>query len=314
MQHTLFNCTAHYPWLRVSTHVETARWRIALPSASRVVSIATAGQGGIRPAAVRIAGDRRVLFRHVDSSIVLLLSVDHSHVAHATLVDNDGVLRVFRHVGCTPLAAARGDSWFAYVCWRSDVAASEMVILDLYSGAASTVWSSDQTREVRVVRSVRLLQVKVVALHVADSARGITDPGIVMHLADGRVAVVGKRFLDARSPHKMNAAYEAEFLPPYMPVVELKGASRMVQFLGGGSRQVLVSGIEAAGVWEQESSCVVVVAGVDMLLEKVQTQGNFDALPADFGRWAVIVMVLGLMFVFWYSKNERTKASLLRAW
>ncbi|CDF36044.1 unnamed protein product [Chondrus crispus] len=116
-------------------------WRVVVPTDSTIVKVEAGkpfhpASSRIRAPAIRVTGDRRVLFRHVDQEVVLVLSENKKEsLVHAMLVDAKAgsLLETITHPEAgDPVCTTRGESWFVYTFWNNVMLEQEIHVIDMY--------------------------------------------------------------------------------------------------------------------------------------------------------------------------------------
>lgn len=116
-------------------------WHVDMPSGSVIVAVEAGRQlhpssSRVRPPAVRVTGDRRVLFKHVGRDIVLVLAINEKKaLVHAILVDakTGSLCDVATHPEAAgTVSAVRGESWFVYSFWNTRMLEQEIHVIDMY--------------------------------------------------------------------------------------------------------------------------------------------------------------------------------------
>jgi ER membrane protein complex subunit 1, C-terminal len=130
-------------------------WEARLPFGGRVLAVAGARARDAfgyapRAVAVRVTGERKLLWKFMDPSVALVLSANAEDPAakflsgiSATLVDTKtgSVLDAVRHPGASePVAAVRCDNWFVYTFWNADLLEQEVHVVDIYEGLPRPPW------------------------------------------------------------------------------------------------------------------------------------------------------------------------------
>ncbi|PXF46337.1 ER membrane protein complex subunit 1 [Gracilariopsis chorda] len=115
-------------------------WQINAVPSSRIVLVVYENrhpsEHSLFPPAVRVTGDRRVLFKDTNPNLILILSYDErKKKMYAMLVDgSSGVThQLVEHPNSGPAAiGVKGDGWFVYTTWNIGLMAYESNIVDLY--------------------------------------------------------------------------------------------------------------------------------------------------------------------------------------
>lgn len=123
-----------------ATENKSVLWQINAVRSSRIVVVISENrhpsENSVFPPAVRVTGDRRVLFRDTNPNLILILSYDEGkQVMYAMLVDGrSGVMhQLAEHPNSGPVAiGVKGDGWFVYTIWNTGLMAYESNIVDLY--------------------------------------------------------------------------------------------------------------------------------------------------------------------------------------
>lgn len=359
-------------------------WEVRMPEGSLVSAMALSSElhpssSRMRSLAVRVTGDRRLLYKHMNSAVTLVLAsnVVQNEVSAILLDARTGnLLDIVTHPNAAaPVSAVRGENWFVYSFWNTAVLEQELHIIDMYENERDTPWVRNAVRryakrslarmflhmapvgavppgflavgdggpsdedtcnakstgamqcqapvpashaEPRVdptfIRASVLLSRRITALDVTETELGITEQAVVMTLASGQVAIVSKMRLNARRP-KYPSGYEAnEMLLPYRPAIYLSSKSSDNSYVTLDQFVTSVNGIAIAPAQKQESSCHVLVFGVDLFYRKVAAAGSYDSLPEDFNYLAVFGTLVLLAFGALYAKRMSQESSLRAAW
>jgi hypothetical protein len=122
----------------------------------------------------------------------------------------------------------------------------------------------------------------ITGLAVTATAAGITPQQLLVSTADGRVAAVDRRFLDARRPlltggRKPTASEQEEGLVPYQDTLPMWGAMHATY-----DRAVAALRGVAVAPADLESVCLVLARGSDLFATRLAPARHFDALEPDF--------------------------------
>lgn len=115
-------------------------WRVKMTSDSRILKVITAmhhsAVNHLRPPAIRVTGDRQVLFKYTNQDTILILSHSVSeNCVYAMLVDgrSGATHEIVKHpVAGKSVTGVHGESWFIYTTWNSLMMMHEVHIADLY--------------------------------------------------------------------------------------------------------------------------------------------------------------------------------------
>lgn len=147
----------HRPWLLssqqesfIAAHQNGSNiWKAPIPPSSKIVALAKSQPSHpfvslVRPPAVRVTGDRRLLHKFVDPNIALVLAHDEKAAeTHAMLIDtNTGAIHdvVTHPETALPASAVKGESWFVYSLWNKISMQQELHIIDVFHPEKNESW------------------------------------------------------------------------------------------------------------------------------------------------------------------------------
>ena len=161
----------------------------------------------------------------------------------------------------------------------------------------------------RVIGQSYFIRPEAKVLAVTRSARGITEPAILIGTASDQVISLDKRFLDPRRPTKPTAADNEEGLIPYAEVLPIFPQSWITH------REVVkrLRGIITAPA-DLESNIHVFAYGLDMFYARITPSASFDALDDDFNFALLSVTLIALVVGAVVSKRAADAAEENRAW
>lgn len=145
---------------------------------------------------------------------------------------------------------------------------------------------------------------RIRTLAVTQTQQGITERAVLVGYENGAVLTMDRRFLDPRRPVGTPSKQEQEekLIPyfaemPYLP-------SKLITYFNQVEYMNSIVSIPTT----LESTCLVLVVGVDMFYSRVQPSAGFDLLAEEFNHALLIMLTIGLFVaVVTMSKALRKK-------
>uniref|UniRef100_A0A182YG21 DNA-directed RNA polymerase subunit beta n=1 Tax=Anopheles stephensi TaxID=30069 RepID=A0A182YG21_ANOST len=209
------------------------------------------------------------------------------------------------------IIACEGKSPIEHVHSQGRVMADPSI--ELYEGKTqtnSTVWSSlDAPPLPMVERQSYILPMAVAALKETITEKGITSKHILIGLTTGAVAEMSWALLDPRRPVTSPEKAREEGIVPYMPELPLPheiliNYNQTVAHIRG--MHTAPSGLE--------STCLVLVHGLDLFVTRVSPSKTFDLLKEDFDYFLITVVLVVLTTTSFVVKQLASKKLVKQAW
>ncbi|CEG00025.1 ER membrane protein complex subunit 1 [Ostreococcus tauri] len=308
-------------------------WTVSFPSdTGSIVGVAAKPPSGENVHSwTRIPGDRSTLFKYLNPNVVFVATSDGASV-RVTLLDGvtGRILYRVRHGDARgPVHAVAYENWVTYHYFNTRARRYAMSVLEMFDDGddrrrlevkklvydaivgreRNETSSSHSPPPLRVIGQSYFIRPEAKVLAVTRSARGITEPAILIGTASDQVISLDKRFLDPRRPTKPTAADNEEGLIPYAEVLPIFPQSWITH------REVVkrLRGIITAPA-DLESNVHVFAYGLDMFYARITPSASFDALDDDFNFALLSVTLIALVVGAVVSKRAADAAEENRAW
>lgn len=305
-QHKGYNSTLVW---RIQPHVEEGK--LATSAAKR--------RGDALGSAVRVTGDRAMLYRHTNPNIVFVATTSDSTVESRLFDAAAGrVLYRARHSNAHgPVCALMADNWVVYSYWDSKASECTISVLEMYDegerkhqesrvvraalraarglgvGEQDRLASSKEVTQLKVLGQSYFLPQCARAIGVTQTLRGITPRQVLVAQASDQIIAVDKKLLDPRRPTaKPTQTEKDEGLLQYTEHLPLSGKA----FLAEGAPVRRVESIET-GVTHVESTCLVLAHGLDILIDRIAPGNTYDLLGEDFSYGLLSITLFALISV-----------------
>ena len=276
--------------------------------------------------AVRVTGDRAMLYRYTNPNIVFVATSTNTiqsggendvDFVESRLIDAAAgrILYRARHTNArAPVQAALADNWVVYQYWDSRAKRPTISVLEMYDegerkrqerrvvqaafkaarglgvGEPGRMASSRDLSQLKVLGQSYFFPQSMRAMGVSQSLRGITPRQVLVALASDQIVALDKKLLDPRRPtNKPSQSEKDEGLVQYAEHLPLSGRA----FLAEGERVRRVSAIET-GTTHVESTCLVLAYGLDVLMDKIAPGKAYDLLGDDFS-YALLALTLAAL-------------------
>ena len=131
------------------TNEKNPTWRFQLPEGMEIENVAVKQEAHSvarrrRLSRVRVTEDRKLLWKHIDGTVMLVLAKHEEKVdggAMAVVIDgNSGaVMKAMNHVNASaPFTAVAHDNWFVYSFWNTYLLQQELHVIDMYEAKDET--------------------------------------------------------------------------------------------------------------------------------------------------------------------------------
>uniref|UniRef100_A0AAG5CQR0 ER membrane protein complex subunit 1 n=1 Tax=Anopheles atroparvus TaxID=41427 RepID=A0AAG5CQR0_ANOAO len=298
-------------------------WQIDLSGAGKSQTIITCvGKSPIEHvhSQGRVMADRSVLYKYINPNLVAVATYGpdniHKSILNVHLVDvvSGSIVFSMSHKRIRPpLHMVHSENWLVYSYYNDKARRTEMTSIELYEGKTQTngtVWSSlDAPPLPMVERQSYILPMAVASLKETITEKGITSKHILIGLTTGAVAEMTWALLDPRRPVTSPEKAREEGILPYMPELPLPH-----EILVNYNQTVAnIRGIHTApsGL---ESTCLVLVHGLDLFVTRVSPSKTFDLLKEDFDYFLITVVLIALTTTSVVVRQLASKKIIKQAW
>ncbi|XP_058063003.1 ER membrane protein complex subunit 1 isoform X1 [Anopheles bellator] len=303
--------------------ITTPSWQIDLSGGSkRQQIVACEGKSPIEHvhSQGRVMADRSVLYKYINPNLVAVathgLDSIHRFIMNVHLVDvvSGSIVFSMSHKRVRPpLHMVHSENWLVYSYYNDKARRTEITSIELYEGKTqtnSTVWSSlDAPPLPMVERQSYILPMAVASLKETITEKGITSKHILIGLSTGAVAEMSWALLDPRRPVTSPEKAREEGIIPYMPELPLPH-----EILINYNQTVAnIRGMHTApsGL---ESTCLVLVHGLDLFVTRVSPSKTFDLLKEDFDYFLITIVLIVLTTTSCVVKQLASKKIVKQAW
>uniref|UniRef100_A0A2M3Z3W4 ER membrane protein complex subunit 1 n=1 Tax=Anopheles braziliensis TaxID=58242 RepID=A0A2M3Z3W4_9DIPT len=301
----------------------TPSWQIDLSGGSkRQQIVACEGKNPIEHvhSQGRVMADRSVLYKYINPNLVAVATHGadniHKYIMNVHLVDvvSGSIVFSMSHKRVRPpLHMVHSENWLVYSYFNDKARRTEITSIELYEGKTQTngtAWSSlDAPPLPMVERQSYILPVAVSALKETITEKGITSKHILIGLTTGAVAEMSWALLDPRRPVTSPEKAREEGIMPYMPELPMPH-----EILVNYNQTVAnLRGIHTApsGL---ESTCLVLVHGLDLFVTRVSPSKTFDLLKEDFDYFLITIVLTALTTTSFVVKQLASKKIVKQAW
>lgn len=266
----------------------------------------------------RVLPDRSVYYKYVNPNLIALATLNddpvHKHVLSVYLID--GVTGLILYTNCHkrakgPIHLVHSENWLVYSYFSERFRRTEIVATELYEGPVqsnSTVFSSHAVSLLPDVQSQSyILPVNPLAMAVTLTERGITSKFLLVGLSNGGVTEIPWMILQPRFAN-IPCTLEESCIP-YMPEIQQPSES-MINYNQTVGR---ISNIEVAPA-RLESTCHVLVHGLDLFYTRVAPSKGFDVLKEDFDYNLILFVLTGLIIASYITKRLASQKALKQVW
>ncbi|KAK4877332.1 hypothetical protein RN001_009838 [Aquatica leii] len=266
----------------------------------------------------RVLADRSVLYKYVNPNLLAIATLMddpiHKHVLSIYLVDGVTGLVVYSVAHkrvAKPIHLVHSENWLVYTYYNARFRRMEMAAVELYEGATqsnSTSFSSHAVSQLpHPETQAYIFPGLPLAMQSTLTERGITNKHIIVALSTGAVTEVPWAFLEPRGPQGTMNPEEGYI--PYIPELPIPAEATI------NYNQTIpqVRGIEVAAA-RLESTCLVLVYGLDLFYTRVTPSKTFDLLKEDFDHWLIAFVLIGLTAASYITKRLASRKALKQAW
>eukprot|EP00808_Paulinella_micropora_P010476 g38498.t1 len=314
-------------------------WSLQLPTQEQVAVLAMRDPAQrIQSRAKKIGKGDKLLWKYMNPNLLVLATTRRADPSPALIpslkkeldpavtiylidVVTGHMLDRIYHKQCTgPVHMVIAENRVIYHYWNLKQTRHEMSVLELYEdqelkenlkqGLAQDFSSFLEPNPVLFQQSFRFPSGAILVLGATDSKHGVTDREILVGLADGQVAALNHRLLDARRPvEEPNELHQAEGLIPYETDIYVDD-KKVISYNHSIPR---LSGLSSSPT-ELESTSLVVAWGLDLFLVRVTPSGFFDLLDPDFNHHFLVLTVTSVLLLLLVTNVLSKRKTLELAW
>lgn len=266
----------------------------------------------------RVLADRSVLYKYVNPNLLAIATITndtlHKHVLSVYLIDGVTgfvVYSVSHKRANGPIHLVHSENWVVYTYFSERFRRIEAAAVELYEGTTqsnSTAFSSHAVSHLPHVESqAYILPANPLALTTTLTERGITSKHLLVALSSGAVIEIPWAFLEPRGP-QTTAGPEEGYIP-YMPELPLPSEA-IINYNHSLAR---IKGVHVSPA-RLESTSLVLVYGLDLYYTRVTPSKTFDVLKEDFDHWLIVMVLVGLTFASYVTKQLASRKTLKQAW
>lgn len=266
----------------------------------------------------RVLADRSVLYKYVNPNLLAIATLMddpiHKQVLSIYLVDGVTGLVVYSAAHkrvAKPVHLVHSENWLVYSYYNARFRRMELATVELYEGSTqsnSTSFSSHAVSQLPHPQTqAYIFPGTPLAMHATLTERGITNKHILIALSSGAVTEVPWAFLEPRGPH--GTVNMEEGYIPYIPELPIPAEATI------NYNQSIrhVRGIQVAPA-RLESTCLVLVYGLDLFYTRVTPSKTFDLLKEDFDHWLIVIVLIGLIVASYITKRLASRKALKLVW
>ncbi|XP_067005032.2 ER membrane protein complex subunit 1 isoform X2 [Anabrus simplex] len=268
----------------------------------------------------RVLGDRSVLYKYINPNLVAVVTQGfdpvHKHFLNVYLVDvvSGAVVFSISHKRARePVHLVHSENWVLYSYFSDKSRRTEIVTLELYEGKVqsnTTAFSSVASPVQPIVdQQAYILPASIATMKETITEKGITSKHILVALTNGGILELPWMFVDPRRPITVTPEMREEGVIPYMPELPVSSES----IINYNQTVQRVRGIHTApsGL---ESTCLVLVYGLDLFYTRVTPSKTFDVLKEDFDHFLITAVLLGLTAASYITRKLASRKALKQAW
>ncbi|XP_043942998.1 ER membrane protein complex subunit 1 [Protopterus annectens] len=297
-------------------------WQVVIPpELQRIVSVKGKRSNEHVHSQGRVMGDRSVLYKYLNPNLLAVVTESTDPHQERTFIGVyliDAVTGRIIHESVQrkakgPVYLVHSENWLVYQYWNTKARRNEFTVQELYEGTEqynSTAFSSlDRPHMPHVIQQSYIFPSAISLLESTITEKGITSRHLLVGLPSGAVLSLPKMFLDPRRPEIPSEQSREENLIPYAPELPI----RPEWYINYNQTVSQIRGIYTApsGL---ESTCLVVVYGLDIYQTRVYPSKQFDVLKDDYDYVLITGVLLGLVFATMITKRLAQVKLLNRAW
>lgn len=266
----------------------------------------------------RVLADRSVLYKYVNPNLIAVATIMddpiHKHVLNIYLVDGVTGLIVYSvtHKRANkPVHLVHSENWLVYSYYNERFRRIELAAVEFYEGEVqnnSTAFSSHAVKHLPGMETqAYIFPGTPLDMKATITERGITSKHILVALSNGAVIEVPWAFLEPRNPDIHHNPEEGYI--PYIPELPIPSEAT----INYNQSIARIKGIQVAPA-RLESTCLVLVYGLDLYYTRVTPSKTFDLLKEDFDHWLIAVVLIGLTLASYITKQLAARKALKQAW
>ncbi|KAF2896776.1 hypothetical protein ILUMI_09394 [Ignelater luminosus] len=266
----------------------------------------------------RVLADRSVLYKYVNPNLLAIATIKddsiHKHVLNIYLVDGVTGLIVYSTVhkrADKPVHLVHSENWLVYSYYNERFRRIELGAIELYEGSVqsnSTAFSSHAVSQLpHAEAQAYIFPGTPLAMQATITERGITNKHILVGLSNGAVTEIPWAFLEPRGNQGILNPEEGYI--PYIPELPLPSEAT----INYNQSLARIRGLQVAPA-RLESTCLVLVHGLDVYYTRVTPSKTFDLLKEDFDHWLIAIVLIGLTVASYVTKRLASRKALKQAW
>ncbi|XP_070498350.1 ER membrane protein complex subunit 1 isoform X2 [Chironomus tepperi] len=266
----------------------------------------------------RVLADRSVLYKYINPNLIAVVTEGpdsiHKYMLNVHLIDvvSGAIVFSMNHRRAKgPVRIVHSENWLVYSFYNEKIRRNEITSIELYEGKTqtnSTIWSSlNAPPSPLVERQTYIISSSIAALRETITEKGITNKHVLMALDSGAVVEMPWMLLDPRRNSMVPTEYEG--IIPYIPELVIQHEN----IINYNQTIAKINGIYTApsGL---ESTCLVMVYGLDIFVTRVSPSKTFDLLKEDFDYFLISTVLIGLITASYVVKHLAAKKTIKQAW
>lgn len=266
----------------------------------------------------KVLHDRSVYYKYVNPNLLAVATItsDQIHRSVVSIYLIDGVTGLVLHSTSHkrakgPVHLVHSENWLVYSYFNDRFRRMEVAAIELYEGhvqSNSTVFSSFAVNQLPDIQSQSyILPAVPIKMAVTLTERGITNKFLLIAFSNGAVMEIPWLLLQPRFPG-MPCGPEESCIP-YMPEIPLHSEA----IINYNQTLARIRDIEVAPA-RLESTCHVLIHGLDIFYTRVAPSKTFDLLKEDFDYHLIGLVLFGLIAASFITKNLAARKTLKQAW
>ncbi|CAB3376133.1 Hypothetical predicted protein [Cloeon dipterum] len=302
--------------------VATKVWELQLPDGPDREVVAVVGKNPTERvnSQGRVLADRSVMYKYINPNLIAIISQvsdsSHKYILNMYLVDgvSGAVVHSATHKRArAPVNVVHSENWLVYSYFNEKMRRTELASFELYEGKSrsNTTAFSSKSNSVRplVEQQAYIFPSTVDTMKETITEKGITSKHLIMALPNGNILELPWMFVDPRRPTVQTGEMRDEGVIPYTPELPIP-PDAIINYNQTVNR---VRGIHTApsGL---ESTCLVLVYGLDLFYIRVAPSKAFDLLKDDFDHFLIAAVLLGLVIASYVTKKLAARKARNQAW
>lgn len=269
----------------------------------------------------RVLADRSVLYKYINPNLIAVVTEGtdsiHKYILNVYLIDvvsGSVVFSMSHRRAKGPVRLVHSENWLVYSFYNEKIRRNEITSVELYEGKVqtnSTTWSSLNSPPAPLVeRQTFIIANTIAALRETITEKGITNKHVLMGLESGAVVEMPWMLLDPRRQSMVPPEKQREEgIIPYIPELVVQHEN----IINYNQTIARINGIYTApsGL---ESTCLILVYGLDLFVTRVSPSKTFDLLKEDFDYFLISTVLIGLITASYIVKHLAAKKTIKQAW